>query len=61
MSGTAKNRAIWSVGVTALVVLVGIGVWFAVREREPKNDLERLQAQTHPVSTLWDPADPRGQ
>jgi NADH-quinone oxidoreductase subunit I len=24
-------------------------------------DLERLQAQTHPVSTLWDPADPRGQ
>jgi NADH-quinone oxidoreductase subunit I len=24
-------------------------------------DLERVQAQTHPVSTLWDPADPRGQ
>jgi NADH-quinone oxidoreductase subunit I len=24
-------------------------------------DLERLCAQTHPVSTLWDPADPRGE
>ena len=24
-------------------------------------DLERLQAQTHPVSTLWDPSDPRGE
>ena len=24
-------------------------------------DLERLQAQTHPVSTLWDPGDPRGE
>ena len=24
-------------------------------------DLERLMAQTHPVSTLWDPADPKGE
>ena len=24
-------------------------------------DLERLQAQTQPVSTLWDPTDPRGE
>ncbi|HEX9279921.1 MAG TPA: 4Fe-4S binding protein, partial [Gemmatimonadales bacterium] len=24
-------------------------------------DLERLCAQTHPVSTLWDPADPKGE
>jgi NADH-quinone oxidoreductase subunit I len=24
-------------------------------------DLERLQAQTHPVSALWDPSDPRGE
>jgi NADH-quinone oxidoreductase subunit I len=24
-------------------------------------DLERLQSQTHPVSTLWDPTDPRGE
>jgi NADH-quinone oxidoreductase subunit I len=24
-------------------------------------DLERLTAQTHPVSDLWDPADPRGE
>jgi len=24
-------------------------------------DLERLCSQTHAVSTLWDPADPRGQ
>jgi NADH-quinone oxidoreductase subunit I len=24
-------------------------------------DLERLQAQTHPVSSLWDPSDPRGE
>ena len=24
-------------------------------------DLERLQSQTHPVSSLWDPADPKGQ
>jgi NADH-quinone oxidoreductase subunit I len=24
-------------------------------------DLERLCAQTHPVSTLWDPADARGE
>ena len=24
-------------------------------------DLERLSAQVHPVSTLWDPADPRGE
>jgi NADH-quinone oxidoreductase subunit I len=24
-------------------------------------DLERLCAQTHPVSSLWDPADPRGE
>jgi NADH-quinone oxidoreductase subunit I len=24
-------------------------------------DLERLSAQTHPVSTLWDPTDPRGE
>ena len=24
-------------------------------------DLERLGAQVHPVSTLWDPADPRGE
>jgi hypothetical protein len=24
-------------------------------------DLERLQAQTHPVSTLWDPSYPRGE
>jgi NADH-quinone oxidoreductase subunit I len=24
-------------------------------------DLERLTAQTHPVSELWDPADPRGE
>ncbi|HET9727534.1 MAG TPA: 4Fe-4S binding protein [Gemmatimonadales bacterium] len=24
-------------------------------------DLERLQSQTHPVSTLWDPSDPRGE
>jgi len=24
-------------------------------------DLERLHAQTHAVSTLWDPADPRGE
>ncbi len=24
-------------------------------------DLERLCSQTHPVSTLWDPADPRGE
>ena len=24
-------------------------------------DLERLTSQTHPVSELWDPADPRGE
>lgn len=24
-------------------------------------DLERLLAQTHPVSTLWDPSDPKGE
>src|SRR5512140_156581 len=24
-------------------------------------DLERLSAQTHAVSTLWDPTDPRGE
>jgi NADH-quinone oxidoreductase subunit I len=24
-------------------------------------DLERLSSQTHPVSTLWDPADPLGE
>jgi NADH-quinone oxidoreductase subunit I len=24
-------------------------------------DLERLQSQTHPVSTLWDPSDPKGE
>jgi NADH-quinone oxidoreductase subunit I len=24
-------------------------------------DLERLTAQTHPVSELWDPADPKGE
>ena len=24
-------------------------------------DLERLNAQTHPVSTLWDPTDPKGE
>ena len=24
-------------------------------------DLERLSAQTHPVSTLWDPTDPKGE
>ena len=24
-------------------------------------DLERLQSQTHAVSTLWDPADPKGE
>ncbi len=24
-------------------------------------DLERLQSQTHAVSTLWDPSDPRGE
>ena len=24
-------------------------------------DLERLTAQTHPVSELWDPADPAGE
>jgi NADH-quinone oxidoreductase subunit I len=24
-------------------------------------DLERLQSQTHAVSTLWDPTDPRGE
>jgi NADH-quinone oxidoreductase subunit I len=24
-------------------------------------DLERLSAQTHPVSSLWDPSDPRGE
>ena len=24
-------------------------------------DLERLSSQTHPVSTLWDPSDPRGE
>ena len=24
-------------------------------------DLERLMAQTHPVSELWDPADPKGE
>ena len=24
-------------------------------------DLERLTSQTHPVSTLWDPSDPRGE
>src|SRR2546422_217938 len=24
-------------------------------------DLERLCAQTHPVSTLWDPSDPSGE
>lgn len=24
-------------------------------------DLERLCSQTHPVSTLWDPADPKGE
>jgi NADH-quinone oxidoreductase subunit I len=24
-------------------------------------DLERLSSQTHPVSTLWDPADPKGE
>lgn len=24
-------------------------------------DLERLMAQTHPVSDLWDPANPRGE
>ena len=24
-------------------------------------DLERLCAQTHPVSTLWDPSDPKGE
>lgn len=24
-------------------------------------DLERLTRQSHPTSTLWDPADPRGQ
>src|SRR5881397_3195389 len=24
-------------------------------------DLERLTSQTHPVSTLWDPTDPKGE
>jgi len=24
-------------------------------------DLERLMAQTHPVSELWDPTDPKGE
>ena len=24
-------------------------------------DLERLSSQTHPVSTLWDPTDPKGE
>jgi NADH-quinone oxidoreductase subunit I len=24
-------------------------------------DLERLSAQTHPVSSLWDPTDPKGE
>jgi hypothetical protein len=24
-------------------------------------DLERLQSQTHAVSTLWDPSDPEGE
>ena len=24
-------------------------------------DLERLMAQTHPVSELWDPSDPKGE
>ena len=24
-------------------------------------DLERLMAQTHPVTEMWDPADPKGQ
>jgi NADH-quinone oxidoreductase subunit I len=24
-------------------------------------DLERLTAQTHPVSDLWDPSDPKGE
>jgi len=24
-------------------------------------DLERLCAQTHAVSTLWDPSDPKGE
>jgi NADH-quinone oxidoreductase subunit I len=24
-------------------------------------DLERLTSQTHPVSELWDPADPKGE
>jgi NADH-quinone oxidoreductase subunit I len=24
-------------------------------------DLERLMAQTHPVSELWDPMDPKGE
>jgi len=24
-------------------------------------DLERLSSQTHAVSTLWDPTDPKGE
>jgi len=38
----------------------------ALRERRVRRgrfvyDLERLCSQTHPVSTLWDPSDPKGE
>jgi len=43
---------------------IHVGVHYQNAEYSRKDfvyDLERLMKQTHEVSTLWDPADPRGQ
>jgi len=43
---------------------IHVGVHYENSEYERARfvyDLERLQSQTHPVSTLWDPSDPEGE
>ena len=43
---------------------IHVGVHYENAEYERDRfvyDLERLCAQTHPVSTLWDPSDPKGE
>lgn len=43
---------------------IHVGVHFENAEYQRDRfvyDLERLTAQTHAVSTLWDPSDPRGE
>ena len=66
LAGFVLNGAVALTRPTAkrTVSVIGVGVHYENSEYSRDRfvyDLERLCGQTHPVSTLWDPSDPRGE